>query len=413
MAKSSPKKKSTKRNHGIKPPPVERPMQGSQEFWFQLVTVSFLLPTIVTSLALRWKPNRFLSRLVIFLVLDCVYGSAIRTLIHPLASFFVKHYFSNTNANHSVHMSNDPTIIWPPLNSKIPHGWNEMAKTRQRDSGEPVFFLNHVRGSMRFQQAMFRVADACGTLLTVFVESQYVFVEPLSLIGLLPISWADFGWGVLVGSSIIIGLFVVEVAMGWIHIIQYLEVVDENESLWINLLWDFLFHISVSVNEEVSLRGRVLVHFILWLHLDWGVSVAISALVAIGLQAVLFASMHARSPGASYLGLINLVVGGTAAAINVVISGGLWFPLGWHFSWNIWMGHLLGLSTSGIPMSAKLVSVVPHPQKVRWHGGRFGPEQSPLASAVYLLGLALLLWIYGTEQGIHEWNQKLSLQKLT
>lgn len=255
---------------------------------------------------------------------------------------------------------------------------------------------------------MLRISDGCGTLLAVFIESQYLSVEPLSRIGLLPISWVDFGWGVFVGSIIIIGFFFVEVAMGWIHIIGYLEVVDKNESLWVNLLWDVLFHTGVSISEEAALRGWILVHFILWLEIDWEMSVAVALLVAIGMQAVWFASLHAGSSGATYLGLINLVVGGTAAAVNVVISGGLWFPLGWHFGWNIWMGHLLGLSTSGIPMSAKIVSIVPHPQKERWHGGRFGPEQSPLTSAVYLLGLALLLLIYGMEQRVYEWNQKLS-----
>ena len=107
-------------------------------------------------------------------------------------------------------------------------------------------------------------------------------------------------------------------------------------------------------------------------------------------------------------------------------------------SWNMMMGHVLGLSTSGIPMSAKIVSVVPHPAKAALHGGRFGPEQrcvgsppqsrrpsrgrqlpitlspvcvlcgprSPLAPLAYALGVAMLLAFYGT-RGMDEWEQKL------
>ena len=80
---------------------------------------------------------------------------------------------------------------------------------------------------------------------------------------------------------------------------------------------------------------------------------------------------------------------------DVVVSGGLAFACGWHFTWNLMMGHLLGLSTSGIPMSATLVSILPHPSKADLHGGTFGPEKSVLAPGVYMFGCALLLLFYG------------------
>ena len=118
-------------------------------------------------------------------------------------------------------------------------------------------------------------------------------------------------------------------------------------------------------------------------------------------------SRAAVCAGASRLGLLNLMVGGVAGAMNVWLSGGIAFALGWHFGWNIWMGHLLGLSTSGIPMSAKLVAVVPHPEKSALHGGRFGPEQSPLAPFAYLLGIGMLIWFYG-DDGIEEWRAALA-----
>ena len=49
---------------------------------------------------------------------------------------------------------------------------------------------------------------------------------------------------------------------------------------------------------------------------------------------------------------------------------------GWHFMWNFTMGNLLGLSTSGIPISSTVLAVAPHPHKAHLHGGTFGPEVS-------------------------------------
>ena len=112
------------------------------------------------------------------------------------------------------------------------------------------------------------------------------------------------------------------------------------------------------------------------------------------------------TPGATRVGLANLTFGGVCGALNLFLAGGLSFALGWHFGWNIVMGHLLGLSTSGIPMSAKLVSVAPHPLLPHRHGGRFGPEQSPLAPAAYVIGLVMLLAFYGGS-GLAEWTERL------
>ncbi|CAK0794282.1 unnamed protein product [Prorocentrum cordatum] len=86
--------------------------------------------------------------------------------------------------------------------------------------------------------------------------------------------------------------------------------------------------------------------------------------------------------------------------LNVLLTGGLLgFSLGWHFGWNITMGNVLGLSTSGIPISATFVSVAPHPEKQHLHGGVFGPEGGVVSPAAYLLGVLLLALLYGWPRG--------------
>ena len=163
----------------------------------------------------------------------------------------------------------------------------------------------------------------------------------------------------------------------------------------------------MAVHEEVSHRGWLLVNTAhAWVD-HFGVSPAVAMALSVAVQAILFAMAHVGSPGASRAGLTNLVIGGTVGALNVFLTGGLSFALGWHFGWNITMGHLLGLSTSGIPMSAKYVSVVPHPRKAKLHGGQFGPEQSPLAAVAYLLCAVLLVFFYGSS-GLEVWQARLA-----
>merc|ERR1712060_99953 len=111
--------------------------------------------------------------------------------------------------------------------------------------------------------------------------------------------------------------------------------------------------------------------------------------------------MHLQSPGGTtFQSMLGIFVGGMAGGLNVLCTGGrLGFALGWHFGWNISMGNVFGLSTSGIPISATFVAVAPHPEKQHLHGGVFGPEGGLVSPAAYLLGIIMLGSIYGVPDG--------------
>ena len=78
----------------------------------------------------------------------------------------------------------------------------------------------------------------------------------------------------------------------------------------------------------------------------------------------------------------------------------------WHFGWNIFMGHILGRSTSGIPMSCACIEVIPRPNSETLHGGTFGPEQGVLAPLAYILGILLVICVYGFD-ALNEWRDEL------
>ena len=408
------RRKKSRPGRPARPEIYVAPSHQWSSWLFSLTMLVLVLPALLTYVAIYLgtdaaNPPSFFIRLVLCIFLDSVYGGAYYAILLPparvLARFLPGAWVpeSSKECEKQENAVVDLSIQWPLPASPIPTSWIDVARRSKRDN---PFFLNHVRGSTRLRQAVFRLTAALGTVTMVHVMNRFVdHGSTLADIG-LEISFTDIGWGFVVGSAIVIILFLVEVALGWIQSVGYCEVVVPGESLILNLLWDILFHIGVSANEEISLRGWILVNTALYVR-TLGQSPSEAMAVAVALQAGVFALMHVGSPGASRVGLINLVIGGTVAALNVFLSGGLSFSLGWHFGWNIWMGHFLGLSTSGIPMSAKLISVVPDPKKASLHGGKFGPEQSPLAATAYLLGCTALVLIYGGD-GLAMWRDKLA-----
>lgn len=186
---------------------------------------------------------------------------------------------------------------------------------------------------------------------------------------------------------------------------------DAKERFFINFTWDILFHLGVAFNEEIMLRGWMYICFARgmqkttattqWVEEENGKTLAM--VMAVLLQSTFFALMHYHSPGSTSTSLLNLFIGGIAASFNFILCNGtLWLGIGWHFGWNIMMGHVLGRSTSGIPMSCAVFHVIPRPASAsksyeRLHGGVFGPEQGVLAPLAYLLGMCIASFIYGID----------------
>jgi len=318
-----------------------------------------------------------------------------------------------------------------PCNNTQSNNHKSTNDTTSSSIVEQPYYLNHVRGSTRIRQASQRIGAATGSLLATYVMICHLSTPNTSItlqdVGLvlpsihnnsLVIVVQDLAWGFLIGSSIVSIIFLIEVYLGWIKIVGFFQTVVPSESFAINFLWDVLFHIGVSINEEVMLRGWMFTlgcRGILGMALHWfdeesSTAATFSILASIILQSSLFSFLHLHSPGSTYVSLLNLFLGGIAASINVMVApgGSLWLGIGWHFGWNICMGHVLGRSTSGIPMSCAFVDVVPRPNSShhekksfeRYHGGTFGPEQGVLAPLAYIMGILMVICIYGLDDMI-------------
>jgi len=287
----------------------------------------------------------------------------------------------------------DPTIAWPSPDLLK----NEVKKFVSK-TGQP-FSLNHVTGRRRCKDACMRMGMNMGTLLTISFMCYYMDNRTLGSLG-LTLDWPFFTEtmaGMGVGVTIVGFMFIVELYAGWLHFLQFFEVFDQSESFALCIFWDVVFHLNVSLNEELPVRGWLLYNVAEACARYMDLTPMTAFIVAMLAQSGFFVVMHLASPGGTQLrSMLNIFIGGMAGGLNVLLTGGrLGFALGWHFGWNISMGNVYGLSTSGIPISASFISVAPHPEKKDQHGGVFGPEGGMVSPFAYLLGILLLVFIYG------------------
>ena len=138
---------------------------------------------------------------------------------------------------------------------------NQSSSSSASSLSSQTYYLNHVRGSTRLRQASQRLGMAMGTLFVTYLLCNPSFsassssFTKLDNVGLQFHSkkqvLSDLFIGIRIGSTIVLVIFSVEVYVGWIKIVGYWEKVVPEERFGLNLLWDALFHVGVSLNEEL------------------------------------------------------------------------------------------------------------------------------------------------------------------
>lgn len=105
------------------------------------------------------------------------------------------------------------------------------------------------------------------------------------------------------------------------------------------------------------------------------------------LSSLLFALLHAQNPHASVPGLFNIFLTGALFGLMRIVSGGLWYPVLFHWLWNLMTGMVFGWSVSGHESMPTLFRPAGLPP---WGG--FGPEESVLMTLGAAGGIAILLF---------------------
>jgi uncharacterized protein len=138
----------------------------------------------------------------------------------------------------------------------------------------------------------------------------------------------------------------------------------------------------VAVSEETVFRGYILNNL----------AQSVNKWVALGISALLFALFHAGNPGITQLALLNLFLAGLLLGLNYLYTQNLWFAIMFHFSWNFFLGPVLGYEVSGLPLNSLLQQSIQGPDWIT--GGEFGLEGSVLDGIFSIVSFTLLLVIY-------------------
>jgi membrane protease YdiL (CAAX protease family) len=103
----------------------------------------------------------------------------------------------------------------------------------------------------------------------------------------------------------------------------------------------------------------------------------------------LFAALHAGNIAVTFLGLINVFLGGILLSVAYELYSRLWMPIGLHLAWNLMSGPILGHEVSGYTGEATVF--VERGSGVWWlTGGNFGIEGSVWMTLIELAGIAVL-----------------------
>lgn len=215
----------------------------------------------------------------------------------------------------------------------------------------------------------------------------------------------DLLFGLILGGLLMGGIFVIELAMGWITI----------EGIFFTLLpfpfaaafLLFLFQMAlVGTYEELGFRGYQMKNIAEGLNFS-PLSGRTALFLAWILSSVAFGLLHAFNPGATVSTTIRIILAGVFLALPFLLTGELALSVGVHIAWNFFQGNVFGFPVSGLTMFRTTIFNTVQGGPELWTGGDFGPEAGLLGLIAIIAGsLAMLWWVKRTRGGL---NLSLSL----
>lgn len=204
--------------------------------------------------------------------------------------------------------------------------------------------------------------------------------------------WLDLGFGLALGATLQSGIFLVELAAGWLRITGVAVTADPGASFALWLVAAAVGYVAVGIYEELFVRGYVLTNLAEGLDgvgpfagigpLDTRAAVAWAVL----LSSSLFGLLHAANPSSTLVSTGTLVFAGVFLAAGYVLTGELAIPIGIHITWNFFQGVVWGFPVSGASLGVSIVGIEQTgPRLVT--GGAFGPEAGLIGVAAMLVGI--------------------------
>lgn len=189
-------------------------------------------------------------------------------------------------------------------------------------------------------------------------------------------SLGDLGAGLLISFLAMAGIFLVELAMGWISVAgtQFDQAAISHAFglIAFGAVYEELFFRSLLLSGLVVLLGGR----------KW---------LAIAVSAVYFGLVHITNPGASLVSAFGNALGGVIYGMAFLGGRNIWLPLGLHFSWNFSQGPIFGFPVSGNDLGGLLILQTTGPDLLT--GGAYGPEAG-LVGMIFRFVIMALVIVY-------------------
>jgi membrane protease YdiL (CAAX protease family) len=205
--------------------------------------------------------------------------------------------------------------------------------------------------------------------------------------------WIDFGFGLLLGAILMVIIFSVELAAGWVTITATLAA-PQGSAFVPAILGVLLMFVLVGFNEELASRGyqlRNMAEGLNWRSIGPRWAIVIATL----LSSAIFGLMHLGNFNMTAISTFNLFLAGISLAVGYLLTGDLAIPIGLHITWNFFQGNVFGFPVSGMPFNRTTFIAIEQGGPELWTGGAFGPEAGLVGIGAMVLGVLLtVLWVY-------------------
>jgi uncharacterized protein len=245
-------------------------------------------------------------------------------------------------------------------------------------------------------QALSYAASLAAALFSVWLAGRFLDHRPISDFGLRLNRewWLDLCFGLVLGALLMAGIFLVELAAGWIAVTGAFEATSKGAAFFPVILAPLVLFICVGISEELVSRGYQLRNLAEGLNFP-GIGPRGAIVLAWVLSSSYFGYLHMANPNATLVSTANIALIGLVLGVGYILTGRLAIPIGLHIAWNFFQGNVFGFPVSGIePVGATFLSVEQGGPSL-FTGGPFGPEGGLLGIAAAIIGSLLTwLWVY-------------------
>jgi membrane protease YdiL (CAAX protease family) len=202
--------------------------------------------------------------------------------------------------------------------------------------------------------------------------------------------WLDLGFGMALGTLLMVVIFGVELALGWTEITGTFVTGDSGQRFGPLILVLFTTILLYGgILEELTYRGYLLQNLAEGLNLK-RIGPRPATLIAVLISSVVFGLGHAENASATSLNTINTtLVAALVLAAGYVLTGQLALPIGFHVAWNFVGVGVLGFSAGSNIVGASFLAISEHGPAL-WTGGTYGPLGGLLGTGASILGFVLI-----------------------